>query len=562
MLASGGALDPEDGIHIRRSHCIALCALALGLSLLAPSGLSASSRKVGDVPTVFVDPAGSDRNACIATAPCASFDRAYHVAQPGQVVQMAGGSYPAQRISPDPAKAAASTNVVFRPALGATVTLANSALTIAGAHVELHGIAMDQTGCAPTQIAPPCPDVVVASGAHDVVIDGFHASRFYITGAYNITVENSDFGPAYDFHGIIHADTAGNRPHNILLLNVTIHDHWNSDACKATAGCISAHHQGCGPTLNDSYNVVEERLRWYNCEDLAQLIKSYKFANENITIENSVFGASSGFYSLMVDATSALPSAGIHIRYNTFAKGVSVSRFPSANSDFVGNVMPVSQAFCTNTLATAWKLQSNLAIGSKPCGDGGRSTTNVQFAADGYHLSRLSPARAAGDPSLHPAVDIDGDMRPVRTAPDAGADQRETAMVVPGKSVGAAQIGMGRSDIVNFYGSPVSARPVKGAEGLEADAYHIHGGRLTLTYQGDTVVGISTTSPYYTTLAGIGPGTVMSRTASWLRPLRWLKCRGLYQGAANGLTMEYSVVGKTRLRVTEVAMTRRPVTPC
>ena len=153
------------------------------------------------------------------------------------------------------------------------------------------------------------------------------SSRFYITGAYNITITNSDFGPSYDFHGIIHADTAGNRPHDITLSNVSVHDHWNTDACKAQASCFSAHHQGCGPTLNDSYNVLEDRMRFFNCQDLGQLVKPYRFPNQNITIQNSsVWPLNYGFYSLDVTYSQALPNEGLHIRNNTFSKGVAVSR--------------------------------------------------------------------------------------------------------------------------------------------------------------------------------------------------------------------------------------------
>ena len=133
--------------------------------------------------SLFVSPAGSDKNGCSSSAPCLSFDRAYHVAQPGQTVLMAAGVYGPQSISADSSKLAAPGDVVFRPA-GGTVTLPNSVLTVSGSHVELHGISMDQTGCTNTQIAPPCPTVAVASGAHDVLLDGIHASRFFITGAY------------------------------------------------------------------------------------------------------------------------------------------------------------------------------------------------------------------------------------------------------------------------------------------------------------------------------------------------------------------------------------------
>ena len=272
---------------------------------------------------------------------------------------MAAGVYRAQSIAADPSKLSASANVVFRPA-GGTVTLANSVLLITGSHVELHGISMDQTGCVSTQIAPPCPSVVVQNVAHDVLLDGIHASRFYITGAYNVTVQNSDFGPSYDFHGIIHADTAGNRPHDILLSNVTIHDHWNSAACKALASCLAAHHQGCGPTLNDAYNVVEDRVHWFNCDDLDQLIKPYKFANQNVTIQNSVFGPNNGYYSLDLTSTASMPNQAIRLLNNTFSKGISVTKgIPYPNSQMIGNIVPLSTLSCSLFAAGGWTVSSN-----------------------------------------------------------------------------------------------------------------------------------------------------------------------------------------------------------
>jgi hypothetical protein len=272
---------------------------------------------------------------------------------------MLGGNYPAQSIRVDATKANASANVIFQPAPGATVTLANSDLAIAGAHVEFHHLRMDQTGCANAQPAPPCPQLVIQTGAHDVLVDDIRASRFFITGAYNITITNSDFGPAYDFHGIIHADTAGNRPHDITLSNVSVHDHWNTDACKAQAGCISAHHQGCGPTINDAYNVLEDRMRFFNCQDLDQLVKPYRFPNQNITIQNSWFGPNNGYFSLDLTSVSATPNQGLHIRNNTFTKGVSVTAgIPYPNSDFTGNILP--GIVCNLFTGGGWALSGNL----------------------------------------------------------------------------------------------------------------------------------------------------------------------------------------------------------
>jgi hypothetical protein len=333
----------------------------------------------GGPPTaaVVVSPNGSDKNPCSATAPCASFGRAYAVAQPGQIVQMVGGRYPAQSIPANASKSSAAANVIFQPAPGATVLLANSTLTISGAHVEFHHLQMDKSGCANVKVAPPCPQLVIQYPAHDVVIDGLQSSRFFITGAHHVTVMNSDFGPSWDNHGIIHADTAGNRPHDITLLNSAVHDHWNSSACKAQAGCKTANHQGCGPTINDAYNVLEDGMRFFNCEDLGQLVKPYKFPNQNITIQNSYFGASNGFYSLSLTSNAAMPNQGLVIRNNVFTKGVSISagiRYP--NSVFSGNTLP--GAACGALVSSGWVLSGNnfsgAACGGTPSGGGSGSS--------------------------------------------------------------------------------------------------------------------------------------------------------------------------------------------
>jgi hypothetical protein len=284
---------------------------------------------------------------------------------------MAGGSYGPQSVGVDATKNAAAANVIFRPAAGATVTLANSALTITGAHVEFHNLRMDQTTCIDGPVAPACPQLVIQYPAHDVLVDGLQASRFYITGGSFVTIQNSDFGPSWDNHGIIHADTAGHRPHDIALTNTTVHDHWNTTACKSSGACIVAHHQGCGPTLNDAYNVVETGMRFINCQDLGQLVKPYKFANQNITIQNSYFGANGGYYSLDLTSNATTPNQGIHIRNNTFSKGVSVTQgIPYPNSDFTGNIVPT--LFCSILVSGGWTVANNspTAGGNSVCGSG------------------------------------------------------------------------------------------------------------------------------------------------------------------------------------------------
>src|SRR5262249_26495156 len=132
-------------------------------------------------------------------------------------------------------------------------------------------------------------------------------------------VENSDFGPSYDFHGIVSGSTDPNtRPHDILLSNNRIHDHVNSDGCVADPACHGAHHMGCGPTLNDSYNVTTDRGRIDNCASTIMLIKSYHFENHDVTITNSWFGLS-GSNLQLDDANGPLHVYNIKLINNTFA---------------------------------------------------------------------------------------------------------------------------------------------------------------------------------------------------------------------------------------------------
>jgi hypothetical protein len=474
---------------------------------------------------------------------------------------MLGGSYPAQSIRPDSKKDTATANVIFRAAPGATVVLPNSTLTISGAHVEFHQLKMDQTDCANVKIKPPCPSLLIQFPAHDVVIDHLQASRFFITGAYNVSISDSDFGPAWDDHGIIHADSKGNRPHHIRLLRVTVHDHWNTDACKAQPGCISANHQGCGPTLNDSYDVVEDSMRFFNCEDLGQLVKPYKFGNENITIQNSWFGLSKGFYSLNVGSNSKLPNKGLHIRNNTFSSGIVVSRgIPYPDSELTGNLIP--SLSCSTYTSDGWTVAYNIVKGKTPCGHSGRAVANFGLAPDGLHLLRGSPAIdfVHKTPST-PATDIDGQARPRRSPADAGADQWEPATIILGRSIGSAQIGMTERAVEDFYGPPSTRKArVKYAKDarLRYASYRVHGGWLTIGYSNDQVVGLATSSPYYTTASGIG---VQSPRAA-LGRATWMSCRKAYRQTVKGVNVFYAVVSRKRGNVRSVALLGSGIKPC
>src|SRR3954447_20854621 len=50
-------------------------------------------------PSFFVSSTGSDQAPCTKAAPCLTLSRAYFTAKPGQIVEIAAGTYPQQEIA-------------------------------------------------------------------------------------------------------------------------------------------------------------------------------------------------------------------------------------------------------------------------------------------------------------------------------------------------------------------------------------------------------------------------------------------------------------------------------
>ncbi len=86
---------------------------------------------------LYVSAAGNDGGRCVQTSPCLSFNRAYQVAKPGQIIQVAGGGYGGQTIDHDPSKGS-GPNVILRPAPGATVNVMGE-LNIRGSNMTFAG---------------------------------------------------------------------------------------------------------------------------------------------------------------------------------------------------------------------------------------------------------------------------------------------------------------------------------------------------------------------------------------------------------------------------------------
>jgi hypothetical protein len=153
---------------------------------------------------------------------------------------------------------------------------------------------------------------------------------------------------------------------------------------------------------------------------------------------------------------------------------------------------------------------------------------------------------------------MEGHVRPIRYPRDAGALQRDTALVIPGRSIGSVAIGMKRSEVLRRYGDPASSRRAKlgpAKAQVLVDTFRMTGGPLRVATANERVISVETASPYYTTLAGLGPGSARAEVARL--PAVWHECgKHVQYGARVVTTLE---LGKRR--VSSVGIVRRAYAP-
>ena len=151
-------------------------------SLLVAACAGAAAAPAG----LFLSPTGSDAAPCTRAAPCASLDRAYRLAKPGQVVELAAGVYPAQGLGSAPKPSAA--HVVFQPAPGATVSFAGRLALDGTTHVTLSGLTLARTG-------PTDRSLFVASCTSDITLEGLTGETFFIEeGTSQLTFKGGSWG--------------------------------------------------------------------------------------------------------------------------------------------------------------------------------------------------------------------------------------------------------------------------------------------------------------------------------------------------------------------------------
>ena len=167
---------------------VAVPLVALGV-LPTTSSQPVAKAAASPAATRFVSPSGSDGGACRRLAPCRSLDRAYRVAAPGERVNIAGGTYPSQRIGYHPAKQHARSRVILDVAPGAIATIEGD-LTVTGSNVVIRA----RRGSS-LRLRTLWSRTTSRNDTHRQRFENLDGATFQIWGTSDVTIAGGDWGP-------------------------------------------------------------------------------------------------------------------------------------------------------------------------------------------------------------------------------------------------------------------------------------------------------------------------------------------------------------------------------
>ena len=466
--SSAASRRGEERRELTSRRVAAIAATTLAAATAAATGSSDAAQR-----TLYVAPNGSDKAGCTRTAPCRSFDAAYKRARPGDTVLVAGGRYPTQTVGVDPSKLRARADVVFRPAPGAIVRLAD--LAVYGSHLVFRGSRH------PYNFRLRKLTSVATRGSatsHDVTFENLDGEDFNIGPNYDITIKGGDWGPSVACYArgsatnrrawcpadsvYAHTGNAGSQgdwenhigpdgtiprqwPHHIVLDGLYIHDQNSLDLVHMHAG---------GLFLISGHEITIENSRFER--NVVYQIQVQDFTSRaccgmtfgpprNVVIQNNWFGppvtgvndpggdtTDDNQPELQLDPRNGACWTNWLIRYNSFRRGPALG-FDSVpcfhNVRVIGNIgaHPGLQCFY-DTPGLMWAY--NAWIGGH-CGSTDTTLTSLPYVNqtighEDYHLTG-GPAQdlvTGAGPDYVLRRDIDGDGRPRGPARDAGADER------------------------------------------------------------------------------------------------------------------------------------------
>jgi hypothetical protein len=376
----------------------------------------------GTAGALYLSPSGSDAGSCTQSAPCKTLARAYALAQGGETVKLAAGSYADTSLPLTSGKTAAAP-VVFEPAAGASVKF-SKLLNVEAHGAELKGFSFEKELFFGENAEG---DVARNDALHnfEIIANGTKAPR-------SISILGGTAGPVADSSDNENNLIATNGPETtavptkITIEGVLIHEY--TKVGSAHVDCLQI---WAGNELTIQGNTFEK------CAVFDIFLQSLPNGNagtpKNVTIQNNFLEKTiEGFYSVFLPRhNEGNPEhfENLEIRNNSATQTISADpRATYTNAKFDGNIAP-SLVFWNEATEVDEAKPNGVeadynvlyAAGAKKIG------THDQLAPSGFvneaslnlHLLEGAAAIGHGDPSDFPATDIEGNPR--SNPPDAGA---------------------------------------------------------------------------------------------------------------------------------------------
>ncbi len=391
MRAVPGVLPTQ----ARRAGLLATTVFAVLAAAVLPASALATTRSVSTT--------GADNSAC-AAQPCKTFSYAYKQSAPGDVVEVAGGTYPEQAIPVVAGRAAPA--VEFRPAAGAAVTLND--IRIQGDHVTIRGIRLgyawiDKSG----------GDVV------GTTIAGGSGPGMYIGGVRDFLLKGGDYGPVVNTPIITIGGGTG-----ITFDGVDLHD--------ATAPAGSDAHLECIYAASPQHFTVRNSI-FRNCAYFDIFFTKLGGPDpKDVLLENNIFeqtytdGHSNAPYALNVSNWLS-KMENFTIRNNTFGSAIAIQPTTIVGSRFSNNIGPDSP--CNSGLTFSHNIWADGTCSPTDKKVAGVMSQFLDPAGHDWHLKAGAAAIGFADPADAPTLDRDGYARV--GAADAGAHEYGAAPPVP-----------------------------------------------------------------------------------------------------------------------------------
>jgi hypothetical protein len=413
--------------------------------------------------TLFVSTAGDDTGACTPAAPCASFNRAYRVAQPGDVIEVAAGTYGPQQIFSAPGHEE-GPDVLIRPAKNADVVLSELTFGDADAdagngpdHLAVRGMSLVTNAEEPG--AGNQRGIFIGPQSTYITLEDMDAGNVHTWQADHVTVKGGDYGPCHAVWPLIKSVCGNSKldvSTNVTIDGATFHDYRLDESCFGDdADC----HWEC-MYVNAGRNITIKNSRFRQCAlfDIFATMSGSSAAemgHRNLRIENNWFASpwdetpaggsptrSGAVYLAWCQNGPAVGYENVVIGFNSFEAhaGIQLDALPECawkDIRIVGNLaMGLGCVEDDDGIAAGWSYDYNVWSRSrfaKACAptDVVLPTESFPYRQAGggpqmdYHLDAPSIADDRVPAAGCPARDIDGQSRPASGGVcDAGSDER------------------------------------------------------------------------------------------------------------------------------------------